>query len=284
MRVEIFDVELGQCAMIHCPSGKKVMVDTGHNTAKRWYPSEHFRGQPIERLIVSNFDEDHVSDLEDVMTNCNVQALCWNGEVNSARLAAMKAQGGMGPGIQYLHRWLQQVEGPSGLTPQPADLGGVQIQHYANPYGFLDGQFTNTNNLSLVSFVSYVGFTILFPGDLETAGWKSLLQNRAVQDELRKVTVLVASHHGRESGCCPEIFSYCSPKAVIISDAGMQHATQETTSWYASHASGWNTTARAARKVFTTRSDGHIYLQAKHNSQWQIETEAEQNARGFSTR
>lgn len=284
MFIEIFNVELGQCAMIHCPNGQKVMVDTGHNTSKAWYPSEHFRGQPIERLIISNFDEDHVSDLEDVMKHCGVRMLYRNVSVNLAHLASMKADGGMGPGISYLYRWMQHVEGPNGIRIQPADLGGVQISHYFNPYGNFIGQFADTNNLSFISFVSFAGFTILFPGDLEASGWKALLQTPVIQQELRKVTVLVASHHGRENGCCPEIFNYCTPQAVIISDASVQYATQETTNWYAGRTSGCQTRAGASRKVFTTRNDGHIYLQADINSRWGIETEVERNARGFGTR
>jgi beta-lactamase superfamily II metal-dependent hydrolase len=51
------------------------------------------------------------------------------------------------------------------------------------------------------------GAGILFPGDLEAAGWKALLQalpefRTAVKD----TKVLVASHHGRESNICADLF------------------------------------------------------------------------------
>ena len=42
MKIEIFDVEHGQCAMIHCPNGKKLMIDAGHNGSTPWFPSLHF--------------------------------------------------------------------------------------------------------------------------------------------------------------------------------------------------------------------------------------------------
>lgn len=66
MKIEIFDVGHGQCTMITCPpNGKKLMIDAGHNTGK-WWPSRHFSGQAIEGLIISNFDEDHTSDVENI--------------------------------------------------------------------------------------------------------------------------------------------------------------------------------------------------------------------------
>src|SRR6266853_5332058 len=53
--------------------------------------------------------------------------------------------------------------------------------------------------------------------------------------------ILVASHHGRENGCCEELFSRgWKPIVVIISDAGIEHATQETVAWYRARARGMN--------------------------------------------
>ncbi len=274
MRVEIFNVELGQCVMIHCPNGQKIMIDAGHNTSQSWYPSVHFSGQHIERLIVSNFDEDHMSDFVDVLKYCKIRTIYRNATVDSNRLLAMKTLLGMGPGIKHVYDWLKMVEGPSRTTILPADLNGVDLLHFANPYGV----FTDTNNLSFVTFARYGGFSILFPGDLEVAGWKELLKQQGFQDALRKVNILVASHHGRENGCCEEAFNFCKPQAVIISDGGKQHATQETCNWYANRTTGCKTISNTDRKVLTTRSDGHITLAVDQNGTWRIATSGETKA------
>ena len=103
MKVEIFDVEHGQCAMISCPpNGKKLMIDAGHASGK-WWPSIHFLGQPIEQLIVTNYDEDHTSDVADVLNNCSVKSILRNPSIKAQHLRRMKAAGGMGMGIQRLH-------------------------------------------------------------------------------------------------------------------------------------------------------------------------------------
>ena len=70
-------------------------------------------------------------------------------------------------------------------------------------------QFTDTNNLSAVTFIRHNGCRIMFPGDLECAGWKEFLKNTSFIDCLRKTSILIASHHGREGG-------YCSCRSPLI--------------------------------------------------------------------
>jgi hypothetical protein len=101
----------------------------------------------------------------------------------------------------------------------------------------------------------------LFPGDLEAAGWQALLTNEYFCEELRKTTVLVASHHGRQSGYCEEIFQYCRPQVVVISDKPKMHATQETVPQYQNILSGEGVNVVGQwrkRHVLTTRNDGPI--------------------------
>ena len=60
---------------------------------------------------------------------------------------------------------------------------------------------------------------------------------------------------------CPEVFTYCSPRLVVMSNGPIQHDTQLTTSTYAQHASGelFSTpSGQEVRKVVTTKKDGAI--------------------------
>lgn len=262
MRIEIFDVEHGQCAMVHCPDGKKLMVDTGHNSSRPWRPSEYFRAQVIDCLIHTNCDRDHTSDLVGVKQNCTINTILHNPSIGSRELAAMKAQGGMDASVESIYQWLQQREStPGGGAVQDINLGGVLFYPYWINYNPLEREFAEPNNLSVVTFVSHAGFTILFPGDLEIAGWQRLLQLPDFQSRLRQVNVLVASHHGRDNGCCAEVFNYCAPDVVVISDGGVEFSTQETQGWYARRVlQGITWPGDAVRKVLTTRHDGHIVI------------------------
>jgi beta-lactamase superfamily II metal-dependent hydrolase len=108
--------------------------------------------------------------------------------------------------------------------------------------------------------MTYAGSTICIPGDPESCAWKELLDQPGFKDCLRKTDIMVASHHGRESGYYDEIFEYCAPKLVIISD-GPQGQTCVADKYY-NQATGWTVhkpgKESKTRYVLTTRSDGSI--------------------------
>lgn len=158
----------------------------------------------------------------------------------------------------------------------------MYIGRYWNSYG----QLNDTNNLSVATFISYNNFTILFPGDLERAGWEELLKNSYFRKELMNVTVLVAPHHGRiqendkNNDCYNYLFSICKPQAVVISDGAIQYGTQEaSTNWYKNKALGCKTVKGTSRWCFTTRKDGRLTVEVDNpytfNGYWKIQTELE---------
>jgi len=108
-----------------------------------------------------------------------------------------------------------------------------------------------------LSFIHCKGFHAVIPGDLETTGWKKLLELEAFRMELRRTTVFIASHHGRENGYCREVFDFCTPDVVVFSDSRIAHATQEETNKYASHVRGITFNSQE-RFVLTTRNDGSL--------------------------
>ena len=109
---------------------------------------------------------------------------------------------------------------------------------------------------------------IMFPGDLECAGWLKLLEQSEFRDVLKSTSVLIASHHGRASGICDEIFAAgCNPYFVVISDKGYMYDTQETVSYYRSRAGGGMFRGEL-RHVLTTRRDGHITFRFNQNNWW----------------
>lgn len=171
--------------------------------------------------------------------------------------------------------WLNDDHGAGlGPIPPPADLRaqGVRVTTFCNPYGHPDperGSFADTNNLSLVVFLHVHGLRMILPGDLEKPGWLALMRNPYFLAELGHVNVFVAGHHGRENGYCKDVFRFCAPELIVMSDGEKKHATQEMAGKYARHASGCRIGERD-RYVLTTRNDGTIWFKA-----WPHETTVE---------
>lgn len=267
MRVEIFDVEHGSCALVTADTGSQMLIDCGSNSTTGWRPSTYLpnsQNRSIDMFVVTNYDEDHVSDLPNLRAlhwdghpNVQLNSLLRNKTVSKQALQQMKGASGMGNGIKELLSMFSEYTG----GPLSVNWGSLSYSVFYNSY---PNDFDDTNNLSLVLFLHCFNLHIVFPGDLETAGWEKLLKNDAFVEELKTVNVFVASHHGRESGCCDAIFDQIEPLVVIISDAGIQYDTQNTVNWYRERSSGIEF-GGGRRHVFTTRRDGKITLKA--NSQ-----------------
>ncbi|MGI9229894.1 MAG: ComEC/Rec2 family competence protein [Gammaproteobacteria bacterium] len=257
MDILFCDVDHGACTLICSDNGHHFMIDCGHSSRRNWRPSEHLRCNGIhkvEYLFVSNFDEDHVSDLPNLIEY--VPYCCYNTAVSADYIRKLKQPSGIGNGIKSLL-------GPMSVcTPEPfynrPDWGGLIFSMYGNKPQL---GLTDTNNLSLVTFVHYYNLHLIFPGDIEEIGWRELLKNPNFCNELKTVNVFVASHHGRASGYCTDVFEWCCPELVIYSDSKIQFDTQQTAANYGQHTRGITFPNGVIRKVLTTRNDGHISIQ-----------------------
>lgn len=259
MQIRIFDVEHGGCALVSTDNGQHLLIDSGHNSTTGWRPSVYLPQQGIyalERVIITNMDEDHASDLHRLRNVVHIGAIYRNPTVSAEAIRYLKGQDNIGPGIEALADMMTTFTG--GVPAEP-DLGGITFDFFWNSY---PDEFQDENNLSVVCILRYPGLNICFPGDMEVAGWRKLWQRQDFRIAMSDVHVLVASHHGRQNGCCPELYEYgWRPQVTIISDSGIQYATQETVSWYRARTSGLMLNGEF-RRVITTRRDGRILIAA----------------------
>lgn len=254
MRVKIHNVGHGSCISLLHENGNSMVWDCGHQDDHRpsiFLPLEGIRR--IDRFFVTNYDQDHISDLSNLRQNLNLPLLHRNESIDSDSLRSLKRQGG--PISTAMESMIDMIDvynaGPPAIPPE---FPNVTFSVYMNTFD----DFEDTNNCSLVTFLNCNGLKYIIPGDVEYAGWIKLLENPAFQEELCDVEIFVASHHGRESGYCSDVFDICSPRVAVFSDSNISHASQEMSNIYARHCSGiqFNGTPR---NVLTTRNDGSIW-------------------------
>jgi beta-lactamase superfamily II metal-dependent hydrolase len=282
LRLRIWDVEHGACAMLHHVNngspGRLAMIDSGDTSD--WKPSTFIRyglnRNTLDYLFITNADQDHMSDLQGLWDH-GINVLVWhrNPSISPAAFEWIKRQGG--PLTSDAKRYLANLSVMTSPVAEPFNLhmGGIESRLFWNNYP----QLTNTNDLSLVVFIKFAGFTILFPGDLEKAGWLALLNNPGFQAELAATNILVASHHGRTNGYCKEVFAFCRPQAIVMSDKSIVHDTQlmaqvyrnEVTKNYPDGVIVATTGKR--RHVLTTRRDGYIQFEVDAQDSFTITTE-----------
>lgn len=279
MVLRIWDVQHGACAMLchhlNGSGGRLAMIDSGDTPG--WSPSEYITTvigrNTLDYLFITNADQDHMSDLHGLWeAGITIPVLFRNPTYSAPEIYEIKKLSGplTRDTVRYVRSCLEYNQPPD--EPFDQHMGGITAATFCNPYP----QFTKTNDLSLVVFIDYGPFKILFPGDLEKQGWRALLNRADFRAQLANVDVLVASHHGRENGFCAEVFDYCYPRAVVISDKPIEHDTQLMTPDYRQvvrdEGVHVRTTGRT-RHVLTTRRDGWIQFTVDGTGGFFIDTE-----------
>lgn len=256
-----YDVEHGNSHALITPNNELVLIDAGNKDD--FSPSLHLKenwGIPRPRwLTITHPDTDHLSDINNIANsfmpmvlehpNLTIEQLefLYNGEL-SQKLQEY---------LLFRKRFTLRV--PS-MGDSSWDWGGVQFATFN--CNFEDFDIPLVNNLSIVTFARYQGWTMIFPGDLERTGWLKLLENTEFQDWLSRTDIFIASHHGRWAGYCPEVFEICKPKLTIISDKSSSETSE--TGLYSLVSQGLPVRDRRGkieiRKALTTRVDGAIFV------------------------
>jgi beta-lactamase superfamily II metal-dependent hydrolase len=264
MRLQIFDVEHGACALLTADNNTRLMIDCGHNASTGWKPGTYLEQQGIttlDMLAITNYDEDHASGANNLFDKIDVKWLKRNPTVSASTIKKLKSDDGMGLGIERLVKELSSNFTVSASTSPPV-FDGLEQRLFYNSYP----TFEDENNLSLALFLKCNGIGVMFTGDLEIAGFKELLKNKAFKQTLSETRIFMAPHHGREGGCCEEAIPFLNNVTyVVISDKGYKHETQKTMPFYSQIAKG-GPFGDKTRKVLTTRNDGRIAFDFSPNS------------------
>ena len=233
-----------------------MLWDCGHKSDPENRPSKFLKDRGIStvnRLIVTNYDEDHISDLPNLRGDLDIEILLRNKSITTEQLRRLKLKdGAISDAMESLLDMMKLYTSPVEGEPE---FPGVKYHTFMHDYG---REFDDTNNISVVTFLEMPSLCVVIPGDLETKGWEKHLGNRDFCQLLQKTNVFIASHHGRENGYCRDVFEYCKPIVVVFSDGPKKHATQEMANTYASHASGVKFNGKT-RYALTTRNDGTFW-------------------------
>jgi len=279
MRLRVWDVEHGACVMVRHINGnlggRLAMIDSG--CTDDWTPSNYIRNElgldRLDYLFITNADQDHMSDLQGLWdSGIHVGTFFRNSSYTGAQYRAIKERGGRLTSDAERYEWLCNTYTHPVTHPFNDSMDGITARTFSATYP----RFNNTNDLSLAVFIEFGGVRFLFPGDLEKAGWLALLENQDFRAQLAGTHILMASHHGRENGFCPEVFDLVTPHTVIISDKPIEHATQEMVPDYRNVVRNdgvYVRTTNSRRHVLTTRRDGWIGFNVYPDGTYNVFTE-----------
>lgn len=235
--LHLFFCDVGQGdSIVLVYKNTQVLIDGGRDAKvlKCLREAMPFWDRKIELLVATHADADHIGGLPSVISAYDVDTVfipAHGKKTNDFRDfydAVLRKKGKKITLVEPMAGTEVSLSSKINLTilsNRGAD--GVLSAEWSQPYEstLLDtsslskGIESETNDGSIVIFMSYKRITSLFTGDLETAGEQALLNDGLI----RSATILKVGHHGSKSSSSKPFLDKVTPEIAVIS-AGQKNA------------------------------------------------------------
>ena len=206
LEITVFDVGNADSFLIKTPKNEYLMIDTGKSgydggmSQAEIFITKYLKNKGVKNikaLIITHFDNDHCGGAVDILESMKVDKVYVNSLTHSA-VTAKKIYD------------KSKEKGSEIILAQNSEViykdGDLVITNY------LSSNTDNDNDSSIVTFLKYKDFTMLFTGDI---GVDALTK---IAEELPKnITVLKVPHHGAKNSLSKDVLAILNPAYSIIS-------------------------------------------------------------------
>lgn len=262
--MKVWDVDLGLAIHIEAPNGRYIVIDLGSKTGVN--PLKSLRYKEVGYMVITHPHHDHFSDINNI---CDAYPkILWRVRSYS-RDELMKdvREEEKDDFINYcdftdgFYRVISDEESPS----SGKHFDGLKAEVFSTT----DCDKSNKNNFSGIVVLTLGCAKIVVCGDNEKESFKRLMNNDSFKEAVTNAYVLVAAHHGRDSGYFEEFVDIVKPYLTIISDT--TKCSTSVADKYSNKSKGFSvldcsTGYKYQRKCLTTRSDGNIKVSFGYNN------------------
>jgi len=171
--IRIWDVNHGNSASIKLPNGNVMMLDCGSNPLTDFSPLLHTRNlwkTELGYLIISHPHMDHISDIVNI--DSFKPTVLLRPRIDYSTLKYGKSGYDLDVINKYIDFQHTYTRSPSPTNaPRGPWRESVEIKNFC-----LNGEQTDLNDYSYVTFISYGSFHFAYGGDLTTSGWERLIE------------------------------------------------------------------------------------------------------------
>lgn len=254
--MKVWDVELGLAVHIQAPNNKYIVIDLGSKDGVS--PLQKLVFKRVGYMVITHPHHDHFSDIQNI--NWAKPDVLWRVKAYSRdelmEGVQEKDKSDFEKYCDFCDSYsgtLSEEETPSSGTP----FDGLTAEVFQTSCC----DKSNKNNFSGIVVLKLGNAKIVVCGDNEKASFEVLMQRASFKEAVANAYVLVAPHHGRESGFHEDFVNMVNPYITIISDT--TKGSTSVTEKYETRTKGYsiyNNSSRSNedRKCLTTRKDGNI--------------------------
>lgn len=275
LAVYFWDVQHGHAAFVRTPNGRTMVFDLGigdyslHD--ERFSPLLHIRNNlGVERLDYVCVSHPHLDHIDDILNFelLNPRAFRRPSHLTRAEIMADVRQVDRPKFDKYCdlnERYSHPLGQDSDLSlANPNNWGGLGVKLFTPT----TCPRNNFNNHSIVAVLEYLGLKIVIPGDNEVLSFNELMLKDEFKLAVANADVLLAPHHGRESGYDSDFVSLVKPRITVVSDG--RFCDTSANARYSRMSRGWLVHSRSGaesteRRCLTTNTDGHIEVRIGRN-------------------
>ncbi len=265
-----WDVQHGHATYIKTPNGKHIVIDLGigdySGRNNSFSPLRHLKYQygvnQLNYVIITHPHLDHIDDILNFDT-LNPQTL--HRPYISKEMLMEGARDQDKPKLEKyweIHNRYNHPISTNNDPDNPDNYGGLILKMFSPSY-----YGGNLNNYGIVTVLEYANIKIVVPGDNEKSSLDELMKNQDFKNAVKDADVLLAPHHGRESGYNNDFVNHVNPRLTIVSDG--KYCDTSANSRYSQKSRGWGVYKNGVetkRYCLTTNSDGEVYVKFGYDS------------------
>lgn len=263
-----WDVQHGHATYIKTPNHRHIVIDlgigdySGHNT--QFSPLKHLKNnygvQQLDYVIITHPHLDHIDDILN-FDSMSPKVFHRPKQITNAEVMDGVRQQDRAKFEKYCEinsRYNSPINGGINDPDNPDNFGGMKIVSFSPT----SCSHNNFNNHSIVTVIEYANIKVVIPGDNEACSFEELMKLESFKNAVRNADILLAPHHGRETGYNNEFVNLVNPRLTIVSDgrfcdtSANGRYSQKSRGWTVHKGNGTTT----ERKCLTTNTDGEVFL------------------------
>jgi len=268
-----WDVQHGHSTYIKTPNNRHIVIDlgigdySGRDTA--FSPLKHLKYnygvQQLDYVIVTHPHLDHIDDILN-FDLLSPKVFCRPRQLNNQEVMEGVRDQDKEKYEKYCEindRYNHPIGAGTDDPDNPDNFGAMNIESFT-PRTCLH---SNINNHSIITVIEYADMKVVIPGDNESCSFDELMQQETFKTAIKNADILLAPHHGRESGYNNDFVNIVNPRLTVVSDgrfcdtSANGRYSQKSRGWVVHKSNGTST----ERKCLTTNSDGEVFIKFGYN-------------------